>query len=100
VIVFDGGLHIDVKSIRSIQQGVLSLVTVGVMITFICATFFTYYIVGLPLDISAVFGALVTATGPTVITPVVRQVRVNHRVSKALELEGVLNDAVSVTFRI
>ncbi|ABE52281.1 cation:proton antiporter [Methanococcoides burtonii] len=96
VIVFDGGLHIDLKSIRSIQQGVLSLITVGVIITFIFATLFTHYIVGLSLEISAVFGALVTATGPTVITPVVRQVRVNHRVSKTLELEGVLNDAVCV----
>lgn len=96
VIVFDGGLHIDIKSIRSIQQGVVSLISVGVIITFICATVFTHLIVGLPLEISAAFGALVTATGPTVITPVVRQVRVNHRVSKALELEGVLNDAVSV----
>ncbi|AKB85907.1 MULTISPECIES: cation:proton antiporter [Methanococcoides] len=96
VIVFDGGLHIDIKSVRSIQQGVVSLISVGVIITFVCATLFTHLIVGLPLEISAAFGALVTATGPTVITPVVRQVRVNHRVSKALELEGVLNDAVCV----
>ncbi|WP_440953412.1 cation:proton antiporter domain-containing protein [Methanococcoides sp. FTZ1] len=96
IIVFDGGLHIDIKSIRSIQQGVLNLITVGVIITFICATLLTHLIVGLPLEISAAFGALVTATGPTVITPVVRQVRVNHRVSKTLELEGVLNDAVCV----
>jgi len=96
VIVFDGGLHIDVKSVRAIQKGVLRLVTLGVMITFVCATFLCYAIVGIPLEIAAVFGALVTATGPTVITPVVRQVRVSHKVSKTLELEGILNDAACV----
>ncbi len=96
IIVFDGGLHIDVRAIRSIQKGVLRLVTLGVLITFVLATSISYAIVGIPLGVAAAFGALVTATGPTVITPVVRQIRVNHRVSKLLELEGVLNDAVSV----
>jgi len=87
VIVFDGGLHIDIKSVRTIQKGVLKLVTLGLFITFIS---------GFPLQMAALFGALVTATGPTVITPIVRSVRVNHKVSKLLEIEGVLNDAGSV----
>jgi NhaP-type Na+/H+ or K+/H+ antiporter/Trk K+ transport system NAD-binding subunit len=96
VIVFEGGLHIDLHSIRSIQKSVLRLVIFGVVITFILATAASYYIAGLPLNIAALFGALVTATGPTVITPLVRNVNVSHKVSKILELEGVLNDAASV----
>ncbi|MCD4703952.1 MAG: cation:proton antiporter [Methanosarcinaceae archaeon] len=96
VIVFDGGLHIDVKSVRTIQKGVLKLVTLGLLITFVSATIICYLVIGFPLQIAALFGALVTATGPTVITPIVRSVRVNHKVSKLLEIEGILNDAGSV----
>jgi sodium/proton antiporter, CPA1 family (TC 2.A.36) len=96
VIVFDGGLHIDVKSIRPIQKTALKLTTIGVLITFIGATLVTYSLLDVPLKLAALFGALVAATGPTVITPLVRNIHVNHKVSKILEIEGVFNDAASV----
>ncbi|MDY0388157.1 MAG: cation:proton antiporter [Methanolobus sp.] len=96
VIVFDGGLHIDVKSIRPIQKTALKLTTIGVLITFAGATLVTYLLLAVPLKLAALFGALVAATGPTVITPLVRNIHVNHKVSKILEIEGVLNDAASV----
>jgi len=96
IIVFDGGLHIDLRQIRTIQKSVLKLTTIGVLITFIIATFITHIFLGVDLELAALFGALITATGPTVITPIVRNLRVNHKVSKILELEGVLNDAACV----
>lgn len=96
VIVFDGGLNIDFRHVRTIQKCIIRMVTVGVLITFVLATFASMVVVGLSFETAVLFGALVTATGPTVITPLVRHVRVNHKVSKVLELEGVLNDAASV----
>ncbi|WP_406657103.1 cation:proton antiporter [Methanolobus sp. ZRKC2] len=96
IIVFDGGLHINLKQMRTIQRSTLKLITIGVLITFALATIITYMIIGIPLELAALFGALVAATGPTVITPLVRQIRANHKVSKVLELEGILNDAGSV----
>ncbi|MDO9518302.1 MAG: cation:proton antiporter, partial [Methanosarcinaceae archaeon] len=96
IIVFDGGLHIDLRQIRTIQKSVLKLTTIGVLITFILATAITYVFLGVDLELAALFGALITATGPTVITPIVRNLRVNHKVSKVLELEGILNDAACV----
>ncbi|WP_406658181.1 cation:proton antiporter [Methanolobus sp. ZRKC2] len=96
IIVFDGGLHIDLKSIRTIQKTALKLTTIGVLITFIGATAVTYALLDLPIELAALFGALVAATGPTVITPLVRQIHVSHKISKILEIEGVLNDAASV----
>ncbi len=96
IIVFDGGLHIDLKHMSTIQKSLIKLTTIGVLITFLGATFITHIFIGIPLKLAALYGALVTATGPTVITPLVRQLHVNHKVSKVLELEGVLNDAISV----
>lgn len=96
VIVFDGGLHIDVKNIRAIQKTAFKLTTIGVLITFTGATLVTYFILGVDVKLAALFGALVAATGPTVITPLVRNIHVNHKVGKILEIEGVFNDAASV----
>ncbi|WP_292466289.1 cation:proton antiporter [Methanolobus sp.] len=96
VIVFDGGLHIDLKSIRPIQKTALKLTTIGVIITFVGATLLTYVLLDVTLKLAALFGSLVAATGPTVITPLVRNIHVNHKVGKILEIEGVLNDAASV----
>ncbi|SFM85755.1 cation:proton antiporter domain-containing protein [Methanolobus profundi] len=97
VIVFDGGLHIDVKSIRPIQKTALKLTTIGVLITFLGATLITYLLLDdVNIKLAALFGALVAATGPTVITPLVRNIHVNHKVGKILEIEGVFNDAASV----
>lgn len=96
IIVFDGGLHIDLRHIRTVQQSVLRLISVGVLVTFILTTFVTHMLLSVPLELAALFGALISATGPTVITPMVKQVRPNHKISKVLELEGVLNDAGSV----
>lgn len=96
IIVFDGGLHIDLKQVRMIQDSVLKLTTIGVLITFLGVTALTSRLIDIPLELAALFGALVTATGPTVITPIVRHIQVSHKVSKILELEGILNDAASV----
>lgn len=96
VIVFDGGLHIDLKHIRMVQESVLKLTTIGVFVTFLGATVLTSLLIDIPLELAALFGALVTATGPTVITPIVRNIQISHKLGKILELEGVLNDAASV----
>jgi len=96
VIVFDGGLQIDLKQLRGVKESVLTLTTIGVFITFLGITLLTNLLIGVPLQIAALFGALVTATGPSVVGPIVRNIRVCHKVGKILELESVLNDAASV----
>lgn len=96
VIVFDGGLQIDLKQLRGINKSVLGLSTIGVLITFLGITLLTNFLIDVPLQIAALFGALVTATGPSVIGPIIRDIHVSHKVGKTLELESVLNDAASV----
>src|SRR5665648_78060 len=96
IIVFDGGININVLHLREISKSILRLSTLGPILTMIGATLATHFLVGLDLIYAALFGALVAATGPTVITPIVRQTHVNKNVGKTLEGEGILNDAVSV----
>ncbi|AKB43778.1 MULTISPECIES: cation:proton antiporter domain-containing protein [Methanosarcina] len=96
VIVFDGGFQIDWKHMRGVKKSVIKLSTLGVFITFIGITILTHLLINIPIPIAALFGALVTATGPSVVGPIIRNIGICHRVAKILEFESVLNDAVSV----
>jgi NhaP-type Na+/H+ or K+/H+ antiporter len=96
IIIFDGGLQINVKHIRTLQRSILNIITIGVLITFTGASITAYYLLDIGPGMAMLFGALVCATGPTVITPLVKQIHVNRKISKILETEGVLNDPISV----
>ena len=83
-------------TMRGVKKSVLKLSTLGVFITFIGITILTHLLINISLPIAALFGALVTATGPSVVGPIIRNIGICHRVAKILEFESVLNDAVSV----
>jgi NhaP-type Na+/H+ or K+/H+ antiporter len=98
IIVFDGGLDIDIRQLRKIQHNILNLVTGGVVITALLCAVCVYFLFKIPFNVALLFGALISATGPSVITPLVRQISVNNKVSGILQAESVLNDGVSVIF--
>lgn len=96
IIVFDGGLDIDIRQVRKIQHNILNLVTIGVIITTILSAISAHFILGISFNVALLLGALISATGPSVITPIIRQIKVNNKVSSILQAESVLNDGVSV----
>jgi NhaP-type Na+/H+ or K+/H+ antiporter len=96
IIVFDGGLDIDVRQLRKLQHSILNLATIGVIITVLLTTVAAYTMLSIPFNIALLFGAFVSATGPAVITPIIRQIRVNTKVASTLQAEAVLNDGASV----
>jgi NhaP-type Na+/H+ or K+/H+ antiporter len=96
IIVFDGGLNINLKQIGTLQKSILKIISIGVLITFSGASFIAYHLLDIPIGIAMLYGALISATGPTVITPMLKQVHVNRKISKILEAEGVMNDPISI----
>ncbi|MEA1944029.1 MAG: cation:proton antiporter [Euryarchaeota archaeon] len=98
IIVFDGGINIDLRHIRTVSTSVLMLVSIGVLITMIGSAVASHELVGLDWRFAFLFGALVAATGPTVIVPLMREIKVNNKVRSILEIEGVFNDAISIIF--
>lgn len=96
IIVFDGGIDIDIGLIKPVGKTVFGLTSIGVLITLVGASIAANLFVGMHWSTALLFGAIVTATGPTVITPILREIKVNNRVATILSTEGVLNDAASV----
>jgi NhaP-type Na+/H+ or K+/H+ antiporter len=94
VVLFEGGLKLDFKRIRAQSQVLRNLLTVGALVTAAGGALAARWLLGWGWRVSILFGALVIVTGPTVVTPLLRRIKVRHKVTTVLEAEGVLIDAV------
>jgi NhaP-type Na+/H+ or K+/H+ antiporter len=100
VILFEGGLGLDLARLRHQQRALLLLLTLGAAITFVGATAAAHWIGDLPAELAALYGALMVVTGPTVVTPLLARLRLDRRVREILVSEGVLIDPIGAIFAL
>ena len=94
VILFEGGLSLNFREIRDTGGVVLRLVSVGLLVTAVGASLAARYLLDLPWGLAVLLGALLTVSGPTVIVPLLRQVRPSPRASSVIKWEGIVNDPI------
>ena len=92
IILFEGSLTLRLPEIRGHGSVVRNLISVGVLVTWICGTLAAYLILNVDIYLSALFGAIVTVSGPTVVMPLLRSVRPSKTVSSVLRWESILID--------
>jgi NhaP-type Na+/H+ or K+/H+ antiporter len=90
VIVFEGGLNLKIVDLKGIGTSVFRLVFIAPIITIGLMYACTHYILGLSTEISLMFSALMVITGPTVIIPLLRHIKVNPKTSSLIRWEGIL----------
>ncbi|PSP94734.1 potassium transporter [Halobacteriales archaeon QS_4_62_28] len=95
IIVFEGAFHLHVDRLREAPRETLRLVTVGALVSLVGTAAVVRFVIGPSWDVSLLIGALLVATGPTVITPIMNVVPVRERVATTLETEGVVNDVTA-----
>ena len=95
IIVFEGAFALRVERIRGASPVSLRLVTVSALLMFLGTAVAVRLFTGGDWTISFLIGALLVATGPTVITPIVNVVPMRDHVSAALETEGIVNDVTA-----
>jgi NhaP-type Na+/H+ or K+/H+ antiporter len=100
VILFEGGMNLELKRLRRESAVLRRLVTIGAFITAAGGTFAARVIMDWEWNIAVLFGALVIVTGPTVITPLLRRVKLNQNLHTLLEAEGVLIDPIGAIIAI
>jgi len=94
IILFEGGMSLRLKDIRETGAVVRNLVTIGVLVTWIITAIGAYFLLDLDVSISMLLGATLVVTGPTVIIPLLNQIRPSGRVSSVLRWEGIVIDPV------
>nr|WP_276233529.1 cation:proton antiporter [Halosegnis sp. DT85] len=100
IIVFEGAFHLRASKLREAPADNVRLVTVGALIALVATAVVTKFAFDAPWDISFLIGALLVATGPTVIAPILEVVPVRDRVEAALETEGIVNDVTAAIIAV
>ncbi len=94
IILFEGGLTLKMGEIKKVGGVIGKLISLGAIITFFGAGIATHYIFGLSWEISFLFAGLIIVTGPTVITPILRNIPLKKDISAVLKWEGILIDPI------
>lgn len=96
VILFEGGLTLDLGGYRRAPRVIRRMLSVGVLITWLGTTLAMWALLGISPLLALLGGSLVIVTGPTVISPLLRRIGVQDRVHHVLYWEAVLVDAIGV----
>lgn len=94
IILFEGGLTLKRNEIKNVGPVISKLITLGSAVTFFGAGILAHYIFGLSWELSFLFSGLIIVTGPTVITPILRNIPLKKDVSTVLKWEGILIDPI------
>ncbi|MFB6255327.1 MAG: cation:proton antiporter, partial [Haloplanus sp.] len=100
IIVFEGAFHLRIGRLREAPAATFKLVTIGAVIALVGTAVAVRYALGTEWPVAALIGALLVATGPTVIAPILEVVPVRSRVGTALETEGIVNDVTAAILAI
>jgi len=94
IILFEGGLTLKLSEIKNVGPVITKLISLGSLVTFLGAAIAAHFIFGLTWEISFLFSGLIIVTGPTVITPILRNIPLKKDVSAVLKWEGILIDPI------
>lgn len=94
IILFEGGLTLKRNEIKNVGPVITKLITLGSAVTFFGAAIIAHYTFNLGWEISFLFSGLIIVTGPTVITPILRNIPLKKDISTVLKWEGILIDPI------
>ena len=94
IILFEGGLTLKMSEIKNVGPVITKLISLGSLVTFFGAGAAAHYIFGLTWEIAFLFSGLIIVTGPTVITPILRNIPLKKDISTVLKWEGILIDPI------
>ena len=100
IIVFEGAFHLKLEKLRQTPREAFRLVTFGAAVALVGTAVVVRYALEVPWAFSFLIGALLIATGPTVVGPILNVVSVRDRVGAALETEGIVNDVTAAILAV
>jgi len=100
IILFEGGLSLRLSELPRLGGVIFRLISVGALVTWLVAAIAAHYLAGLDWQLSVLVGAILVVTGPTVIGPLLRQIRPTGKTGRVLKWEGILIDPVGAVFAV
>ncbi|MGB5684911.1 MAG: cation:proton antiporter [Candidatus Electrothrix sp.] len=102
VILYEGGMNLRFRELskQKIRGVLLQILTLAVLISLVLGTVAAHYIIGFSWPVATLLAAILVVTGPTVIGPMLRHLRLRGRVSSLLKWEGIVVDPLGATLAV
>ena len=100
LILFEGGLTLNVDGYRNASKVIRNVLTIGVAVTWFGTALIIWAVFQVEPLFALLAGSLVIVTGPTVIQPLLKRIRVKSNLHHILHWEGVLVDPIGVFLAI
>jgi NhaP-type Na+/H+ or K+/H+ antiporter len=100
VILYEGGLDLQLSELRNKKGTIISLVSIGCLVNCLLVTALAYYLLGLNFHISLLVGGVLSVSGPTVVQPLLRFIRPKEPVHTILKWEGILIDPIGAVLAV
>jgi len=100
IILFEGGLSLRFSELKNIGGTIGNLVSIGVLVTWAITGLAAFYLFPFDWELSILLGAILVVTGPTVILPLLRQVRPSGQVGSILKWEGIIIDPIGAMLAV
>ena len=100
LILFEGGLTLKFSDIKNTRKIIRNLIAIGGLITWAGVSIAAYFFLNLGLELSILLGAILTVSGPTVVSPLLHQIRLKHSLSSILRWEGIVIDPFGATLAV
>lgn len=95
-IIFDATFRLEYGAIWKTSKAVSRMITIGAVIAFVGTALTVRLLLRASWDIAFLIGALLVATGPTAVAPILAVVPVREEVATTLEVEEIVNDVTVV----
>ncbi|MEJ2054100.1 MAG: cation:proton antiporter, partial [Calditrichaceae bacterium] len=100
IILFEGGLSLRFSEFRNVGKIIRNLISFGALITWAIATAAAFFLLGFEFKLAMLFGAILIVTGPTVILPLLRQIRPKGNIYSIAKWEGIMIDPVGAIIAV
>ncbi|CAK24263.1 sodium:proton antiporter [Synechococcus sp. CS-197] len=99
LVLFDGGLNLRLPG-DTIKATVLRISLLRLLLSLGAGVLAAHWLAGLGWSVAAVYSAIVLGTGPTVVTPIVQQIRLASPLGDVLEAEGLVLEPVGAVLAL
>ena len=100
ILLFEGALTLHLPELGASAPIVAKLVTIGTATTWVLAAIGAHYLLDLSWPLATLVGAILTVTGPTVVIPLLRQIRPTGPGGVILKWEGILIDPIGAVLAV
>ena len=101
-ILFDGGASVRVSVLKTVWPTLLTISTIGVLISAFVTAYAAQYLLGLPFIFALLLGAVIASTDPATLVPIFKLVKIRAKVAQTVMSESAFNDAMAaiLTFTV